>query len=80
MYNHGFYNINPTWFKDFYSKENGFEIIAFEAFTLCNGGVSFPMVFETEFFSVPEGTLLTMVARKNEHKEMKWPMQGKYKK
>ena len=32
MYNHGLYNVNPTWFHDFY-PENGFEILFLQGAT-----------------------------------------------
>lgn len=77
-YNHGFYNMNPTWFHDFYPF-NGFEIV------MCTGVSNFfqPRFFEVpafkRFTGIPENSVILIVAKRVEDKTMGFPMQHKYR-
>jgi hypothetical protein len=77
-FNHGFYNVNPTWVFDFYPL-NGFEIL------YCRGIsniVTRPHFFDVplhdRFDSVPENSVLVLVARRTHLTEFKLPTQHKY--
>jgi hypothetical protein len=78
MYNHGFYNLNPTWYRDFYVA-NGFEIEALHA-------ISDP-VRAPKLYSVPHtkrfreallDSSLYVLARRASEKPIVWPAQSKY--
>jgi len=77
-YNHGFYNMNPTWFHDFYPF-NGFEIV------MCTGVSNFfqPRFFEVpafkRFTGIPENSVILIVAKRIEDKTLGFPMQHKYR-
>ena len=76
MYNHGFYNLNPTFYFDWY-ESNGFVV------TLCaltDGEKYMPVERTTRFSEIPERMSLVCVARKLIHNPpYKWPMQMKYR-
>jgi hypothetical protein len=78
-YNHGFYNVNPTWFFDFY-PDNGFEIVYFHG---VSDVVTNPTLFEPppfdRFRSAPDNAILVMVARRTRLSALKVPMQRKYR-
>jgi hypothetical protein len=79
MYNHGFYNLNPTWYYDFY-LENGFQI---HDMKIIHNGVFNPVFYNAppyqRFSNIPENSSLAMIAQRIEIKEIKWPIQTKYK-
>jgi hypothetical protein len=79
MYNHGFYNLNPTWYYDFY-LENGFQI---HDLKIINNGVFNPVFYNAppyqRFSNIPENSSMAMIAQRVEIKEIKWPIQTKYK-
>lgn len=78
MYNHGFYNLNPTLYADFY-EHNGFSL---EMMTgMAGHGL------QRQFFSVPPfqrfanapaNASLVVVARRQQDKPLSWPVQRKY--
>jgi len=78
MYNHGFYNLSPVWYHDFY-KANAFDV---EAALLVNGPIDAPRVanspLEQRFVGLPDNTVQIVVARRREIRELAWPTQGKY--
>ncbi|MGH6693484.1 MAG: hypothetical protein ACREF4_22690, partial [Gammaproteobacteria bacterium] len=78
MYNHGFYNINPTWFHDFF-PDNGFEIVFLKGAT---DWLTAPKVFDLPPFSrfneAPPNAGIYVVARRVEVKPIKFPVQRKY--
>ena len=77
MFNHGFYNINPTLFVDFYGQNN-FEIEFLAATTGDRFQPNLISVPETERFTIdPEASTL-FVARRNEISPLIWPIQSKY--
>jgi SAM-dependent methyltransferase len=78
MFNHGFYNLNPTFFHDFYTQ-NGFEI------ALLKGCVGDPLSAKTfeipataRFAAPPPDASLVVVAKRMRAGEPEWPMQSKY--
>jgi hypothetical protein len=78
MFNHGFYNLNPTFFHDFYTQ-NGFEI------ALLKGCVGDPLSAKTfeipavgRFADPPSGASLVVVAKRVRAGAPKWPTQSKY--
>lgn len=75
MYNHGFYNLNPTFYHDWY-EANGFVV------TLCaltDGKNYLPVAPKARFAKLPDGMSLVCVARKLTHQLPVWPMQAKYR-
>ena len=78
MFNHGFYNLNPTWYRDFYAA-NGFQVLMIE-------GVSGPMrdtkCFEVppaaRFKGVPPESSIYFLARRVADQPVRWPTQSKY--
>ena len=78
-YNHGFYNVNPTWFFDFYA-DNGFEILYFQG---VSDVVTNPTMFEPPRFDrfprAPDNSSLVMVAKRIRLSQLHVPMQHKYR-
>ena len=77
LYNHGFYNLSPTWFYDFYGL-NGFEILHFEGWCM-ESLASYPLPAFADFSLVPRSSLLTMVARRIQMQPITFPIQGRYR-
>lgn len=79
-FNHGFYNINPTFYYDFY-QENGFDIIWFEGLV---NGIDDPKLVELppyeRFCHVPEDMTNIVVSQRKSIVDINWPVQTKYKK
>jgi hypothetical protein len=77
MFNHGFYNINPTLFVDFYNQ-NDFKV----EFLAATGGDRFsPSLTEipaTERFSIEAEASTLFVAQRLKVSPLKWPTQSKY--
>ena len=78
-FNHGFYNVNPTWFHDFYAG-NGFRI---ELLVGVTNIVQDPQFFElpahARFGAVPENSVAVMVARRVDERPLGIPVQHKYR-
>lgn len=74
--NHGFYNLNPTLFHDFYT-ENGFELISTHLVS-SKSGVKH-VVPETDRFSVNGESNLLTVAKRIKVQDFRYPIQNKYK-
>lgn len=78
MFNHGFFNLNPTFFYDFYTQ-NEFEVETLKGVT----SDEFPREFNfppTERISgVPEDSSLLVVARRVKVDKLNWPTQTKYR-
>ena len=77
MFNHGFYNINPTLFIDFYGQ-NDFKL----EFMAATAGDRFaPDLIEIpgiERFVAPENASTIIVARRLKVSKLAWPTQSKY--
>ena len=78
MFNHGFINLNPTFFHDFYTQ-NGFEIALLKG---CVGDPLSARLFEVpstgRFDDPPPNASLVVVARRAGDAEIVWPTQSKY--
>jgi hypothetical protein len=79
MFNHGFYNLNPTLYSDFYA-ENGFNVTFLKA--------AANMVFAPQLIDVPmaarirelpSNATLLCVAQRVSQRSVRWPMQAKYR-
>lgn len=77
-FNHGFYNVNPTWFHDFYSAANGFEIIEIKGVLNLFSPTYFDPPPFTRFTGVPDSTSMFVMARRREMKPLAYPTQHKY--
>lgn len=75
MLNHGFYNVSPTLFYDFYVR-NGFRIEALAGATK-GGWFEVP---RTERFLAPQEASVLCVVRKIVEMPIRWHMQTKYQK
>jgi SAM-dependent methyltransferase len=80
VFNHGFYNLNPTFYADFYSQ-NGCEVL------LMNGlhsSLTTPAVFDVpdvkRFRDAPRDSSLIVVAQRGQSQPIVWPVQHKYRK
>ena len=80
MINHGFYNLNPTFYNDFYG-DNGFQVM------FMNGLA--PKIRADAFFDVnpmqrikgvPEDSVMIVIARRVAERPLVWPVQSKYRK
>lgn len=78
LYNHGFYNLNPTWYHDFYGA-NGFELELMHAVVDPLRAFARYAVPHTERFhkAAPESSLYVL-ARRVTDVPVVWPMQTKY--
>jgi hypothetical protein len=79
MYNHGFYNLNPTWYHDFYG-ENGFsvELMRVMRDPLGNCAVAEVSAYG-RFGQMPDNCSLVVVARRDDVRPLRWPTQRKYR-
>jgi len=73
MLNHGFYNVSPTLFYDFYVR-NGWKMEAMCGVTK-TGWFDVP---RTDRFLCPQEASVVCIARRLEMTPMKWQMQTKY--
>lgn len=77
-FNHGFYNVNPTWYHDFYPA-NGFEI---EFLKGVSDIVRNPQLFDLPAFEgfaeAPRKSVMLMLARRAKMQPLEFPMQRKY--
>lgn len=71
MFNHGYYNLNPVWFLDFY-ENNGFKIE--RLFVRHVEGV-FENVTRQRLKAVPEEAVIVMLAKRERKKDFEWPQQ-----
>lgn len=73
--NHGFWNLNPTLYHDFYT-ENGFDLL--ECVLTANGGVAPVPATQRFWFTECEANCLAIAARVEEV-EFTFPTQSKYR-
>ena len=74
--NHGFYNLNPTFFWDFY-RENGFDVMECCLTTKAGEKAQVPLTQRFKFTEM-EVNIFTM-ARRTKVQDFVFPMQSKYK-
>jgi len=87
MINHGFYNLNPTFYTDFY-RDNGHKLVTPIYWAkVYNGGYSCEVgeLPPLKRYQIPdkekaEDSSIWVIAKKNHDKEPFWPTQSKYKK
>ena len=80
IFNHGFYNFNPTLYHDFYTQ-NGHEIVGdMEAIKTEGLGYSSAVLPELKRFKVNGDYWIAVLAKKNNSKKPEWPLQTKYQK
>jgi len=78
MYNHGFYNLNPTWYRDFYAAI-GFEIAQMVGVANPVFGLQrFEVPPTARFAGVPENSSLYVLAQRTADAPIRWPTQSKY--
>lgn len=75
--NHGFWNVNPTLFHDFYT-DNGFEVVGFAMLPSASAEVYEPPATDRFKWKLGQANLLTVV-RRVEEKEFTFPQQTKYR-
>jgi hypothetical protein len=79
MFNHGFYNLNPTFYHDFYG-DNGFHILFMNGLApLQKADAFFDVAPVQRFNGVPENSVMIVIARRIALRELAWPVQGKYR-
>lgn len=79
MFNHGFYNLNPTFYHDFYG-DNGFQILFMNGLApLQSADAFFDVAPIARFNDVPVNSVMVVVARRVAMRELAWPVQGKYR-
>ncbi len=71
MFNHGYYNVNPVWFLDFY-ESNGFRI---EHFIIRHGDGVFPNPTRQRMIEVPDFSVCLVTARRVNVKPLVFPQQ-----
>lgn len=80
MYNHGFYNLNPTWYHDFY-EANGFCVES--AQIVVDAVTDAPRVAPAPAFgrfrAIPDNASLLVIARRKSISTIAWPVQTKYR-
>lgn len=78
MYNHGFYNLSPTWYHDFYAA-NGFAVERLQVVADPAGAMKrFEVPATARFAGMPENCALYVLARKTADVPVRWPLQSKY--
>src|SRR5262249_30198213 len=79
VYNHGFYNMSPTWIHDFYT-ENGFCIHYLKAIS---SALHLPKIYDVpptkRFNRAVERSILLTVVERSCDAPIRWPIQSKYK-
>ena len=79
MFNHGFYNLNPTFYYDFYGQ-NGFEVLFMNGIAKSGGAAPFFDVAPVQRFNgVPDELAMLVIAKRREGRDLVWPIQSKYR-
>ena len=79
MFNHGFYNLNPTFYYDFYGQ-NGFELLFMNGIAKSDGPAPFFDVAPVRRFNnVPEDSAMVVIAKRRDTRDIVWPVQSKYR-
>ena len=79
MFNHGFYNLNPTFYHDFYG-DNGFQLQFMNGLAAQQGaGAFFDVTPVLRFSGVPDNSVLLVIARRVAERVLRWPVQSKYR-
>jgi SAM-dependent methyltransferase len=79
IFNHGFYNFNPTFYADFYSQ-NGFELLFLSGMV---AALTAPKMFDlppnSRFKEAPVDSGVMAIARRTNVQPIVWPVQQKYR-
>ncbi len=79
MFNHGFYNLNPTFYADFY-EANGFHLVGqLGVEGPLTGQRTFPIKATERFATAPADSYNLVIARRDEVRPIIWPTQTKYR-
>jgi SAM-dependent methyltransferase len=79
MFNHGFYNLNPTFYTDFYAA-NGFRLIGQLGIEgPLTGQKTFPIETTARFAMAPVDSYNLVIAERETVGPIIWPMQTKYR-
>lgn len=78
MFNHAFYNLSPTWYMDFYGQ-NGFEVVALYSAQHADPTTLNEVRPYQRFGTAPDNSMILMLARRLEVRDIVWPMQHKYR-
>lgn len=79
MFNHGFYNLNPTFYADFYAA-NGFRVIGQLGIEgPLTGQRSFPIEITSRFATAPGDSYNLVIAQRDDIVPVTWPKQTKYR-
>jgi hypothetical protein len=79
VFNHGFYNFNPTFYADFYSQ-NGFEMLFLGGLSsTLTGPTMFDVPTAARFKEAPIDSSLLAIARRTAVQPIVWPVQQKYR-
>ncbi len=73
MFNHGYYNLNPKWFWDFYTQ-NGFKVK--RLFIRHPDGIYNIVEVGSRYKGVPEESVLLCLAQRIKVKEFQFPIDG----
>jgi hypothetical protein len=79
-FNHGFYNINPTWVHSFYGQ-NGFKVEKALAYTKAikgQGASIFEPPAHQRFVDCPNDVTMLVVAKRITNQKLAYPTQQKY--
>lgn len=83
VYNHGFYNLSPTFYADFYGC-NGFKMLDLVMLSGHYGSLQPPQMTPlppiARFDNAPARATIMAVAHKVDEAEIGWPIQAKYRK
>lgn len=79
MFNHGFFNLNPTFYHDFYLA-NGFTLVGMVGVHGPPAGQkTFPAEATARFPAPPDNANNLVIAQRTTVKPFEWPMQTKYR-
>lgn len=76
--NHGFYNLNPTFYYDFYEL-NGFAVSFFRMISTTPSLQVMEVPAHTKFRGVPEGSANLVLAKRIEVRDIVYPVQTIYR-
>jgi hypothetical protein len=78
VFNHGFYNVSPTFYVDFFAQ-NGFDVLMLVGI---HSAITAPELFDVpphgRFKSAPVDSSLLAVAQRRHAQPITWPTQHKY--
>jgi len=80
VFNHGFFNFNPTFYYDFY-RDNDHELIS-PIYGVLNQGLDYKVIelpSISRFGKAPDNSWICVVAKKCHDRPNIWPLQSKYK-